>query len=163
MKFATEHYKDNYVAVYKRSGKDPNAQKVTKPQITKVTLNKENTSPFHETILKNKVDKLEPVFLDYSKDLQKFSLNKGPEVLYTPNTENDLFSLYYLTDAGTNNDPKLEVAVEYLQYIGTEDLSAEELKKELYKLGCEFNVFAGDDRTYVYLTGLNENMEKAMQ
>lgn len=163
MNFATEHYKDNYVVVYKRTGKDPNTKKVTKPQITKVTLNKENTSSFHEAILKNKVDKLQPVFLDFTKDLQKFSMNKGLDVLYTPNTENELFYLYYLTDAGTNNDPKLEVAVEYLQYIGTDDMSAEELKKELYKLGCEFNVFAADDRTYVYLTGLHENMEKAMQ
>jgi predicted Zn-dependent peptidase len=151
------------VAVYKRTGKDPNTKKVTKPQITKVTLNKEDTSPFHKTILQNKVDKLQPVFLDYTKDLQKLSMNKGLEVLYTPNTENDLFYLYYLTDAGTNNDPKLEVAVEYLQYIGTDDMSAEEVKKEFYKLGCEFNVFAADDRTYVYLTGLNENMEKAIQ
>ncbi|HKZ37062.1 MAG TPA: insulinase family protein, partial [Chryseolinea sp.] len=163
MNFAKAHYKDNYIAVYKRSGKDRTAQKVPKPQITKVTLNKENTSPFHEAILNNKVDKLQPVFLDYKKDLQKFSMNKGLEVLYTPNTENDLFYLYYLTDAGTNNDPKLDVAVEYLQYIGTDDMPAEEIKKEFYKLGCEFNVFAADDRTYVYLTGLHENMEKALQ
>jgi predicted Zn-dependent peptidase len=163
MKFATEHYKDNYVVVYKRTGKDPNSRKVTKPTITKVTLNKEDKSPFHQKILTNKVEKLQPVFLDYNKDLQKLSMNKGLEVLYTPNTENDLFYLYFLTDAGTNNDPRLEIAVEYLQYIGTDNISAEDLKKEFYKLGCEFNVFAADDRTYVYLTGLNENMEKALQ
>lgn len=163
MKFAAEHYKDNYVAIYKRTGKDPNTQKVTKPEITKVSLNKENKSPFHETILSNKTDKLQPVFLDYNKDIQKFTMNKGLEVLYTPNTENDLFYLYYLTEAGTNNDPKLEVAVEYLQYIGTDDMTAEDIKKEFYKLGCNFNVFAADDRTYVYLTGLNENMEKSLQ
>src|SRR5690606_17023842 len=47
MRFASEHYKDNYVVVYKRTGKDPHAQKVNKPTITKVTLNKENRSPFH--------------------------------------------------------------------------------------------------------------------
>jgi predicted Zn-dependent peptidase len=163
MKFAAEHYKDNYVAVYKRTGKDPNSRKVTKPTITKVTLNKEDKSPFHEKVLNNKVEKLQPVFLDYNKDLQKFSMNKDLEVLYTPNSENDLFYLYFLTDAGTNNDPKLEVAVEYLQYVGTDDMTAEDFKKEFYKLGCEFNVFAADDRTYVYLTGLNENMESALQ
>ena len=163
MKFATENYKENYVAVYKRTGKDPNSKKVTKPSITKVTLNKEDKSPFHEKILSNKVEKLQPVFIDYDKDLQKFSMNKDLEVLYAPNSENDLFYLYFLTDAGTNNDPKLEVAVEYLQYIGTDDMSAEDIKKEFYKLGCEFNVYAADDRTYVYLTGLNENMEAALQ
>jgi len=163
MKFATENYRDNYVVVNKRTGKDPSSKKVSKPKITKVTLNKEDVSPFHKAISQNKVDRLQPVFLDYSKDLQTSSMNKGLEVLYTPNTENDLFYLYYLTDAGTNNDPKLEVAVEYLQYLGTDEMTAEEVKKEFYKLGCEFNVFAAEDRTYVYLTGLNENMEKSLQ
>lgn len=163
MKFAQEHYKDNYTVVFKRTGKDPKAQKVSKPKITKVTLNKEDQSPFHKTVLENKVEKLQPVFLDFSKDVQKLSMNKGLEVLYTPNTENDLFYLYYLTETGKNNDPRLEVAVEYLQYLGTEDMTAEEVKKEFYKLGCGYNVYAADDQTYVYLSGLNENMEKALE
>lgn len=162
MKFANEHYKDNYVAVYKRNGKDEHALKVTKPAITKVTLNKEDKSPFHEKITSNKVEKLKPVFLDYDKDVTKLKMNKEVEVLYTPNKENDLFTLYYLSDVGTNNNPKMNVAVEYLQYIGTEEMSAEELQKEFYKLGCTFNVFASGDQTYVYLEGLNENMDKSI-
>lgn len=162
VKFANEHYKDNYVVVYKRNGKDANAKKVTKPSITKVPLNKENKSPFHEKLAANKVDKLKPVFLDYSKDMTTLKMNKEVEVLYTPNKENDLFTLYYLSDVGTNNNPKMNVAVEYLQYVGTDELSAEEVQKEFYKLGCTFNVFASEDRTYVYLEGLNENMDKSV-
>jgi zinc protease len=163
VRFANEHYKDNYVAVYKRNGKDPNALKVTKPSITKVTLNKEDKSPFHQKILDNPVDKLKPVYLDYAKDVTTLKMNKDVEVLYTPNNENDLFTLYYLSDVGTNNNPKMNMAVEYLEYIGTEDMTAEELQKEFYKLGCSFNVFASGDQTYVYLEGLNETMEKSVE
>lgn len=163
VRFANEHYKDNYVAVYKRNGKDPNALKVTKPSITKVTLNKEDKSPFHQKLTDNPVDKLKPVYLDYKKDVTTLKMNKDVEVLYTPNNENDLFTLYYLSDVGTNNNPKMNMAVEYLQYIGTEDLTAEELQKEFYKLGCSFNVFASGDQTYVYLEGLNETMEKSVE
>jgi len=162
MKFANEHYKDNYVAIYKRNGKDANTLKVTKPSITKVSLNKEDKSVFHQKIANNKVEKLKPVFLDYDKDVITLKMNKEVEVLYTPNSENDLFTLYYLSDVGTNNNPKMNIAVEYLQYIGTGDMSAEELQKEFYKLGCTFNVFASGDQTYVYLEGLNENMEKSI-
>ena len=163
VKFANDNYKDNYVAVYKRTGKDTTAQKVVKPSITKVTLNKENKSQFHETVLKNKVEKIQPVFLDYDKDITKLKMNKDVEVLYTPNTENDLFGMYYLSDVGSNNDPMLKVAVEYLQYIGTEEMTAEDFKKEFYKLGCTFGVYAAEDQTYLMLNGLNENMEKALQ
>jgi len=162
VKFANAHYKDNYVVVYKRNGKDAHAQKVTKPSITKVPLNKENKSPFHEKIAANKVEKLKPVFLDYDKDITKLKMNKDVEVLYTPNKENDLFTLYYLSDVGTNNNPRMNVAVEYLQYVGTDELSAEDVQKEFYKLGCTFNVFASEDQTYVYLEGLNENMDKSV-
>jgi zinc protease len=163
VKFANDNYKDNYVVVYKRNGKDANQKKVTKPSITKVDLNKENVSPFHQKLLANKVEKLQPVFLDYDKDVKKAKLDKGVDVLYTTNTENELFTLYYLSDAGTNNDPKMKVAVEYIDYIGTEDMPADEFKKEMYKIGCSIGVFADDDQTYIYVTGLSENMDKAIQ
>lgn len=163
VKFANEHYKNNYVVVFKRSGKDTNTKKVTKPSITKVPLNKEAVSPFHAAINSNKVDKLQPVYVDYNKDLVKLKMNKDVEVLYTPNKTNDLFTLYYLSDVGTNNNPKMDVAVEYLEYLGTEDMSAEDVQKEFYKLGSTFNVFSSPDQTYVYLEGLSENMDKSIQ
>lgn len=163
IKFAQENYKNNYVVVNKRTGKDPNSKRVIKPSITKVDLNKENVSPFHQAMLDRKVEKLKPVFLDYEKDVKKTRMNGNVEVLYTTNTENDLFSLYYLSDVGTNIDPRMKVAVEYIDYLGTADMSAEDFKKELYKLGCDIGVSATEDQTYVYLTGLTENMDKAIQ
>lgn len=163
VKFANEHYGNNYVVVYKRTGKDPNALKVTKPSITKVPLNTEDVSPFHKMIAENKVEKLQPVYVDYNKDVVKLKMNKDLDVLYTPNKDNDLFTLYYLSDVGTNNNPKMDIAVEYLQYVGTEDMTAEEIQKEFYKLGTTFSVFASGDQTYVYLEGLNENMDKSIQ
>jgi len=163
MKFASENYNNNYAVIYKRSGTDPNTKRVTKPSITKVNLNKETVSPFHQKILDNKVEKLQPVFLDYETDVKKARMNGDVDVLYTTNTENDLFTLYYLSDIGTNNDPKIKAAVEYIEYIGTGDMPADELKKEFYKIGCEIGVAAKDDQTYVYVTGLSENMDKAMQ
>ena len=163
IKFANDHYKDNYIAVYKRNGKDANQKKVTKPVITKVTLNKEIKSPFHEKLLANKLERIQPKFVDYDKDIQKLKMNKDVEVLYTKNSENDLFTLYYLSDVGTNNNTKMKSAVEYLGYIGTSDMSAEDVKKEFYKIGCSFGVFADEEQTYVYLNGLTENMDKAIQ
>lgn len=163
VRFANEHYRDNYIAVYKRNGRDPNQKKVSKPAITKVSLNKELKSPFHERLLANKVDKIQPVFVDYGKDIHKLRMNSDVEVLYTPNTENDLFTLYYLSDVGTNNNTKMKQAVEYLEYLGTGDMTAEDVKKEFYKIGVSFGVFAAEDRTYVYLNGLSENMDRGIQ
>lgn len=162
VRFANEHYGDNYVVIYKRTGKDPNARQVEKPEITKVNLNREERSPFHEQLLATEPEPIKPVFVDYEKDLKKLQMNRGIEVLYKKNEENELFNLYYLTETGTNNDPRRQVAVQYLEYLGTDSLSAEEFRQELYKLGCSFNVFVSPDQTYVMLNGLAENMAPAM-
>ncbi len=160
--FANANYNDNYVVIYKRDGEDPNKLKVEKPQITKVPLNTEDKSPFHESVAAKEVSKLQPSFVDYQKDITRLNVNKV-EVLSKINDENELFELTYLLDIGRNADPKIPIAVGYLEYIGTDQYSAEEFKKELYKIGCSFNVSTSVERTYVTLSGISENMEKATQ
>lgn len=158
--FANEKYKDNYVVVYKRNGEDPNVKSVDKPEITKVPLNRDVMSDFHKTIASKEVNKLMPVFVNYSSDVST-SKAKIVEVLSRQNTENSLFELTYLLDLGKNADQKIGIAVQYLEYLGNGEYTAEELKKEFYKIGCSFSVTASDERTYVTLSGLDENMERA--
>ncbi len=158
--FANKHYGDNYAIVYKRNGEDPNKLKIDKPAITKVPLNRDVKSDFQKAITAQGVKKLSPVFLDFKADINTANVN-NVEVLAKVNSENELFDLTYLFDMGKNADPKLAMAVEYLEFIGNDKFNSEELQKELYKLGCEFSVFAATDRTYVTISGLNENMEKA--
>jgi predicted Zn-dependent peptidase len=162
VRFANQHYGDNYVVINKRTGKDPNTKKVVKPAITEVALNREAKSEFVKMIESNPVDKIQPVFLDYAKDITRQTMNGGVEVISTQNNENELFTLYYLSDLGSNHYPRLKEAVEYLQYLGTAEMSSEDFKKEFYKLGCSFNVWASPEQTYVALSGLSENMVAAL-
>jgi predicted Zn-dependent peptidase len=162
VEFANRTYKDNYAVVYKRNGEDPNKVRILKPQITKVDVNRNNKSEFYKDIELVKAPKLSPVFVDYSTDIDKGNMKLNIEVLSKVNTENELFNLNYLFDLGNNNDPKLGVAIQYLEYLGTPELPAEDFKKELYKLGCSFSVNTSSERTSVTLSGLDENMGKAM-
>ncbi len=162
VEFANHIYKDNYAVVYKRNGEDPNKVRIVKPQITKVDVNRNNKSEFYKDIEMVTPPKLTPVFVDYNADIDKGKMDLNIEVLSKVNTENELFTLNYLLDLGSNNDPKLGVAIQYLEYLGTPELPAEDFKKELYKLGCSFSVNASSERTSVSLSGLDENMGKAM-
>lgn len=162
-KFVEEKYKDNQIVIYKRTGKGPKVQKIIKPEITPVSLNKEGKSQFHLSILESEVKPIAPVFLDFDRDLSREQLTSGIEMIGTQNSENELFSLYYLVDVGTDHDPISRIATQYLQYIGTSTKDAATIKKEFYKLGCSFGVFASDDQTYVYLSGLSENMIPAIK
>ncbi len=160
--FANKYFGDNYALIYKREGKDPNEKKIDKPKITPIVMNRDSSSVFLKEIQAVEVAPIEPVFLDYDKDLQKLTAKSDIPVLYKQNMTNDVFSLMYVFEMGTNNDKAMGTAFEYMKYLGTSKKSLKEINEEFYRLACYFNVFPGADRTYVMLEGLKENMPKAM-
>jgi predicted Zn-dependent peptidase len=147
--------------VYKREGK-PDNPKIDKPLITPISTNRDNESAFLAGIREREVKPIEPVFLDYSKDLSKSTVKSNIPLLYKRNTLNPLFSLYYVYEMGNNHDKALGTAFTYLSYLGTSTKTAEEIKSELYRLACSFNVMATNDRVYVYVSGLSDNFDTAM-
>lgn len=161
VRFANIHFKDNYVIVNKLEGEDTSVKKIAKPQITPIFTNRDTASLFLKQIQASAVTPIEPVFLDYEKDLQKLTSDKGLEILYKQNTANGLFTLVYNYEFGTNDDPMLEVADTYSYYLGTSKYSVEELNAKLYDLACNVNVMVGSDETRVAISGLSENMAEA--
>lgn len=159
--FAKKNYDNNYAVIYKRTGEDKNVQKVTKPAITPVQLNRGERSDFVKTVLSKEVPPFQPVFLDYTKDIKKFNVKNTIPVIYTPNTENKTFSMYYLFDMGTNQNKKLKIAVDYLPYLGTKDMTPAQVQEEFFKLGCSYTVSAADEQSWVNINGLTENIDKA--
>ena len=65
-------------------------------------------------------------------------------------------------DLGSYQDKYLNLAFSYIEYLGTDKYTPEQIKEEFYKLGCTFNLSAGSERSYVTLSGLSKNMDKAM-
>jgi predicted Zn-dependent peptidase len=162
--FANKNFNDNnYVVVYKRTGEDSTIKKVDKPAITPVELDRENASPFVSNIGKSKPSPIEPKFLDYEKDITKTNVKSDVELLYNKNTENKLFQLYYKFNMGSNNDKLMPIAIKYIPYLGTTDYSAAQIKQELYKLGCSFQVFSDYENTWISLSGLSDNYDYAVK
>jgi predicted Zn-dependent peptidase len=154
---------DNYVVVYKRTGSDANVEKVEKPAITPVPVDRDNKSDFVRDILASAPAPIAPKFIDYEKDIAKAEIKSGIPVWYNKNVENMTFDLYYLFDMGTNNDKMLRVAIDYIPYLGTSKKTAAQVQEEFYKLGCNINVSVIPDQTWISLNGLSENFEKALQ
>jgi len=159
--FANKYFGDNYVVVYKRKGEDKNVLKVAKPPITPVETNPNKQSAFVKEVIDAPVAPVQPVWLDYNKDLQKGSL--GPaEVLYVHNNENGLFRMSYRYKMGTWNDKRLAIAAQYLQFLGTGKMSAETISKDFYRLACSFNMRAEGEYTILSIEGLQENFDRAV-
>jgi len=160
--FANSFYKNNYVVTYKRRGEDKNITKVKNPGITPINLNRGKQSEFVQSFHKIDSKDITPLFIDYNKELQKTTLENGVEVSYVENKNNDLFDLNIIFDMGKDNDKKLGLAVGYLDYLGTDKYTPEQLKKEFYKLGISYHVNTGNDKSYVGISGLKENLNAGL-
>ena len=161
--FAKKRFQDNYVVVYKRNGDDPNVYKVEKPAITPVTLNREVSSTFAANFLSQNAPALEPAFLDYEELIQSKPLEGGVQLDYIHNADNPTFSMNYIVEMGKNHDQLLPIAVSYLPYLGTDRYTAEQLQQEFFRLGLSFDVYSGDERVYVTLSGLDESFEEGVK
>jgi len=160
--FANSFYKNNYVVTYKRKGIDNDITKVKNPGITPINLNRGKQSEFIQSFNKKVSSEISPLFIDYKKELQKTTLESGVEVSYVENKNNDLFDLNIIFDMGKDNDKKLGLAVGYLDYLGTDKYTPEQLKKEFYKLGISYHVSTGNDKSYVGISGLKENLNEGL-
>ena len=161
--FVKENLNDNYVIVYKRTGEDKNMQKVNKPEINPVKINQNDKSEFLESVITEQTEEIQPVFLDFKKDIQELKLKNGIPLYYLQNKTNELYDIHYIVEIGTNQNRKINLALDYLSYLGTSKYSAEQLQEEFYKLASSYNIGVSEDEVTVSLTGLNENFKRASE
>ncbi len=161
--FANEHYNDNYVVVYKRTGENEGAIKVQNPGITPIELNRDKASGFLTAFNAIESGDIKPDYVDFEKEIKGKTLNSGIEVSYVENKSNDLFYLGFLFDMGKDHDKELPIAIDYLEYLGTDKYTVEELTQEFYKLGISYGVRSSSDESYIYLRGLKENLPAGLE
>lgn len=159
--FANKYFKDNYVAIYKRQGEDKDVVKVEKPMITPVEVNREDQSDFLKDIAAMPENKIDPVWLDYNKDIDR-SKAGDYEVLAVRNKDNGLFRMDYYFETGSWSNKLLPIAIDYLDYLGTKDKSSEEISKDFYKLASSFNGAVSLENSYLRLSGLQENFKETV-
>ena len=160
--FANIYLKDNnYAIVYKHQGQDTNVKKIAKPAITPIFMNRDTTSAFLREVQASVVAPIEPVFVDFDKEMSEGTIGQLP-LLYKKNEMNDLFSLKYIFDFGANEMKELSTARNYLDYLGTSDMTAAQIRQAFYNLACDYSIGVSNTQVTISLSGLSENMNKAI-
>ncbi|MDP2453206.1 MULTISPECIES: pitrilysin family protein [unclassified Kaistella] len=162
VKFANEFFKDNYVIIKKEKGVNDKLVRVENPGITPIKLNREEQSPFLKSILAEKSSEIKPEFIDYAKVIKTDKIS-GKKVSFVHNKYNDIAEAHFIFPFGSDNDKELGLATQVLQYLGTNKLSAEDLRKEFFKLGISNDFRTSQDQLRISLSGLEENMPKAIE
>ena len=160
--FANNFFTDGYISVFKKQGVDSLQKKIDKPAITPIQANRDQKSAFVQAIQDAKVEPIQPKFVDFKKDLTITKTKNGLPVYYVQNNENGLFQLTFRYEFGQSADNRYDVAKEYLYFLGTDKMSAAEVKQKFYELACSFSASVWEDVITINLSGLNENMQSAL-
>ncbi|MBR5699486.1 MAG: insulinase family protein [Bacteroidales bacterium] len=161
MKWAGEYLTaDKLAVVYKHIGKDNSIKKIEAPKITPIVTNRDMQSEFLQAVAAAEVKPIEPIFLDYEKDMRKATFD-GLPFLYKKNIKNQIASITYRFNRGTADDPALKLAADYVQYLGTADKTADDIASEMYGLACDFSIRVGANATTIRVSGLAENIVQA--
>lgn len=160
--FARRHFLDNYATVFKVQGEDTTQKKIDKPQITAIPTNRDLQSQFVANIISTEVEPIQPKFLNYNKDITKGKTQENTPILYVKNTTDGLFQLSFHYEFGEESNNWLPLAADYAEYLGTEAITAEQLKQQFYKLACDFSINVDSNSTNISLSGLNESLPQAI-
>lgn len=159
--FANEFFKENYVVVNKEKGVNDKLIRVENPGITPVKINRDTQSEFLKEILADKTEDIKPEFIDYQKEIITDQLN-GKKLSFVKNKYNDIAQLHFIFPFGSDNDRDLGISTQLLQYLGTDTLSPEDLKKEFFKIGISNDFKTTNNQLIISLSGLEENIEKGI-
>lgn len=160
--FAIKYFGNNYTVVFKKTGEDKSVQKIVKPEITPVQVNRESESVMLKNIITTQVSEISPKFLDYNTEISTFRLKSVNDVYTVKNTENNLFELAFIFEFGNNADKKVSTILTYLKLLGTDSKTVSQINEEFYKLACAYNVTQNNEKIIVTLSGLNENFKPAL-
>lgn len=161
--YANKYLTDGYACIYKCQGVDPNIKKIEKPAISPIEMNRNLQSQFVKNVVASEVRPIEPVFVDYKKDMTQKSYNNGDELLYKENTTNETFMLQFRIEHGSKADKCLPFASDFIAYLGTDKMTSEELQTELYHLACDASISVTSSTSLITISGLAENMSQALE
>lgn len=160
MKFINETYTYPLV-VYKKKGKDSNLQKIEKPNITPLVIDRNKQSDFMQSFNKIALLETQPQWIDYTKDLKLDVINNS-KMYYVHNKKNELFSVVYRFNYGKLHDKKLAIAIEYLKLLNTEKYTSDQISKEMYQMASNYYFYVENRSLMMEVDGLQENMGKSL-
>ncbi len=162
VEFANDFFRDNYVILKKEKGINDKLVHVENPGITPIKLNREEQSEFLQELLSIKSAEIQPHFINYKTSIITDEIG-DKKISFVKNKYNDIAQVHFIFPFGSDHDKKLGLAMQVLQYLGTDKLNGEELKQEFFKLGITHDFRTSQDQLRISLSGLEENMAEGIR
>ncbi|GHT62891.1 peptidase M16 [Bacteroidia bacterium] len=158
-KIAKKYFGSDYYALHIEEGKPAKGVELEKPKYDPI-LPVRGTETEYTKIFRNLPFKYATDAFAKMDEVAVRPINDRSKLFYTPNTENEIFTLTLKFGIGTEKMPKLALATDLMNNAGIMgQLKAQEVKQEFSNLGasCDYSV----NKSYLLVTlhGFESNLE----
>lgn len=163
VKAANKYFTDNHLSYMSDIG-SPEKDNLKKPDYKPINPEPGHQSEYSKHFETIALSEIKENFVDFEKDVKETEFAPGVKLFYTPNKQNDVFSLVIKYGVGNGEIPTLDLATELMNNAGIMALhKPQELKKEYSKLGCSVSFYSTQSYLYIVLDGRESNLDKACQ
>jgi predicted Zn-dependent peptidase len=157
---AQHYFGPDYYALHLNEGKPPKGQTLEKPKFDPILPPRDAETDYSKAFRLLPV-KLQNRFADLSTVAIR-PVNDRSKLFYTPNKENDIFTLVLKYGVGTRKMPKLELATPLVNNAGIMgQMDAQAVKQAFSDLGATCRYQVDDNYLYVIMEGFEDHIEEA--
>lgn len=163
IRVANKYFTDKYIRFEKVMGTYPK-DNIAKPELEPVV-------PRHAGERSEYAKRLEampsrdvaPRLVDMRSDVQRLEVTPHVKLYYKENPVNDIFRLTIRVTRGTQEDPRITHVASFMNTLGTDSLSVQQLSKAWQALGTTFSVSAAGHSFDLSISGFEDRLDESLR
>ena len=158
---AQKYFGKDYLALYMEKGKMPKKTKLEKPKYDPLQPERNVKSDYAKLFDLMPVKYIKPQYIDFN-EVQVKQVNDKSKLFYTPNKENEVFTLTLKYGIGTEKMPKLELATRLMDNAGIMGMmKAQEVKQAFSSYGASCRFLVDDSYLTIIMSGFETYLKES--
>ena len=162
IRVANKYFTDKYIRFEKVMGSYPK-DNIAKPDLEPVVpQHSGEKSEYAKRLEAMPVPEVAPRLLDMERDVDILDVTPHVKMYYKGNPVNDIFQLTIRVTRGSMEDPAVPFVASFLNTIGTDSMSIQQLSKAWQALGTTFYVSSGNHTFDLTISGFEDRLDESL-
>ena len=163
IRVANKYFTDKYIRFEKVMGTYPK-DNVAKPDIDPVVpQHSGESSEYAKHLEAMPVRDVAPRLVDMQRDVEKLNVTPTVKLYYKKNPVNDLFRLTIRVTRGSQEDPVVPHVASFMNSLGTDSLTVQQLSKAWQALGTTFYIESGNHNFDITISGYEDRLDESLK
>ena len=163
IRVANKYFTDKYIRFEKVMGSYPK-DNIAKPDLEPVVpKHAGESSEYAKRLEAMPVREVAPRLVDMERDVDILDVTPHVKMYYKENPVNDIFNLTIRVTRGYQDDPAVTHVASFLNTIGTDSLSIQQLSKAWQALGTTFSVSSASHSFDLTISGFEDRLDESLR